>query len=995
MCRGGLFYFVVILFGLELSMTKKSKNAKKMVSPGQQAWHALPPEEVLHSLKVQENGLSSDEAARRLTEYGQNELHAAPRPGLLHMLWEQINSFVVWLLIIASVVSALLGDEIEAAAIMAIVVLNAVLGIIQERRAEEALAALKKLAAPEAHVLRDGKRVSVPSRDLVPGDIVYLEAGNYIPADVRLLEAVNLRVEEASLTGESLPVQKSAASVLDKDVPLGDRKNTAFMGTLVSYGRGRGVVVSTGMRTQLGLIAEMLQNVEEEETPLQRRLDQLGRTLSIGALVLVAVVFAVALVNYTNIGELFTGPLAYFTEYVHEITEVFIIAISLAIAAVPEGLPAVVTISLALGMREMVRRHALIRKLASVETLGSATVICSDKTGTLTQNEMTVTRMWADGQFIEVTGTGYVPEGDFKVGNAKVDVADYPGMLTLLWLGALNNDAQLETTGEADQTRTFRVVGDPTEGSLLVAAAKAGQMYRAIHKAYPRENEIPFDSERKRMITVHDILSPKPDDFSPFYDNKHKNWDMIAVKGAPDVVLGLCTRYQAMNDETEPLDAKARKRILSANDAMTADALRVLGLAYRVVKDVPDRELTPDEVEKELVFVGLIGMIDPPRLEVSPALDKARQAGIRTVMITGDYPNTARAIAESIGLMKRRKGVLTGAELDKMTDEQLKQVMPGTAVFARVSPEHKMRIVDALQSNHEVVAMTGDGVNDAPAIKRADIGVAMGITGTDVAKQTADMVLTDDNYASIVSAVEQGRIIYSNIRKFVFFLLSSNVAEIMIIFLATLAGLPAPLTAIQLLWLNLITDGAPALALAMEKGDPDIMDQKPRAKNEPIINKSMQVGLVIQTFAQTGAVLTAFALGLIWHLEAGAIIPSGANPLTYLLLHDWRGVDVQTAETMAFITLSLCELFRAYTVRSERASLFSLGVFSNRYMQYAVGLSITLLLLVVSVPFLQPIFNTHFMSGREWAVVLSLSLIPAASEELTKFFLRRREHVTA
>ncbi len=970
-------------------MTSEIKS--NTVPKQDEAWHALKTEEVLQHLKVEEQGLTTGEAARRQATYGPNQLQEAPRPGFLYTLWEQVNSFVVWLLIIASVVSALLGDYIEAAAILAIVVLNAALGIIQERRAEEALAALKKLTAPEAQVLRDGHRVSVPGRELVPGDMVFLEAGNYIPADVRLLEAVNLRVEEASLTGESLPVQKSAASVLDKNVPLGDRKNTAFMGTLVSYGRGRGVVVSTGMRTQLGLIAEMLQRVEEEETPLQRRLDQLGRTLSIGSLALVAIVFIVALINYTEIGQLFSGPLTYLREYAKEITEVFIIAVSLAIAAVPEGLPAVVTISLAIGMREMVRRHALIRKLASVETLGSATVICSDKTGTLTQNEMTVTRLWADGQFVEVTGAGYAPQGDFKVGGKIADIADYPGALTALWLGALNNDAQLETTGAADQGQTFRVVGDPTEGALLVAAAKAGQMYQEINAAYPRENEIPFDSERKRMITVHDIIEPRPEDISPFYDNKLKDWDVIVVKGAPDVVLTLCTRYQTIEDESKPLNEKTRQRILAANDAMTADALRVLGLAYRVEKDVPDRELTPTEVEKNLVFVGLIGMIDPPRMEVAPALEKARQAGIRTVMITGDYPNTARAIAQSIGLMKRRKGVLTGAELDKLDDEQLKKLIPDTAVFARVSPEHKMRIVDALQANNEIVAMTGDGVNDAPAIKRSDIGVAMGITGTDVAKQTADMVLTDDNYASIVSAVEQGRIIYSNIRKFVFFLLSSNVAEIMIIFLATLAGLPPPLTAIQLLWLNLITDGAPALALAMEKGDPDIMDQKPRAKNEPIINKSMGLGIVIQTFAQTGAVLTAFVLGLVWHLEAGATIPSGMNALSYILQHDWRGVDVQTAETMAFVTLSLCELFRAYTVRSEKASIFRLGVFSNKWMQYAVGASIFLLFIVTAFPFLQSIFNTHFPSLWEWGVIIGLALIPAVSEEITKFFLRRRE----
>jgi Ca2+-transporting ATPase len=959
----------------------------------EKAWHALKTEQVLRDLEVHEQGLTSEEAERRLASYGPNQLFEAPRAGFLAMLWDQLNNFVVILLIVASVISALLGDYVEAAAIMAIVVLNAVLGIVQEQRAEEALAALKKLAAPDAQVIRDGHRKSVPSYNLVPGDIVFLEAGNFIPADLRLLEAVNLRVEEASLTGESLAVQKNAVSVLEKNVPLGDRKNTAFMGTVVSYGRGRGVVTSTGMHTQLGLIATMLQNVEAEETPLQRRLDQLGRTLSIASLILVALVFIVALINYTTIGDLFVNPLDYVKEFGREITDVFIIAISLAIAAVPEGLPAVVTISLALGMREMIRRHALIRKLASVETLGSATTICSDKTGTLTQNEMTVTRLWADGQFVNVTGTGYVPKGEFQVDGANVDVVKYPAILSTLWLGLLNNDATIETTGENETQQTYRIVGDPTEGALLVAAAKAGVIHVEIVEAYPRESEVPFDSERKRMITIHDVAAPRPDDPSPFHDNKHKGWDVIAVKGAPDVVLELCTQYLGMDDKPRPLTKETKDRVLAANDAMTKDALRVLGLAYRVERDVPDdpEQIKAEELEKDLVFVGLAGMIDPPRTEVKPALEKARHAGIRTVMITGDFPNTARAIAETIGLLRPGKKVMTGAELDAISDDELKNVIEDTDVFARVSPEHKMRIVDALQANDEVVAMTGDGVNDAPAIKRADIGIAMGITGTDVAKETADMVLTDDNYASIVAAVEQGRIIYSNIRKFVFFLLSSNVAEIMIIFLATLAGLPAPLTAIQLLWLNLITDGAPALALAMEKGDPDTMDRKPRAKTEPIINKSMGLGIVIQTIIQTSAVLTAFALGLIWHLEAGALIPSGTNPIAYLLQHDWRGGDVQSAETMAFVTLSLCELFRAYTVRSERASIFKIGIFSNKWMQYAVGLSIALLLLVCALPFLQPIFNTHFLTAREWSVVLGLAIMPAVAEEITKFFLRLSE----
>jgi Ca2+-transporting ATPase len=957
-------------------------------------WHALKADEVLKHLEVLHEGLSSEEVEKRLGQYGPNQLEEASRPGFLALLWAQLNNFVVILLIVASVISALLGDYVEAAAIMAIVVLNSVLGIVQEQRAEQALAALKKLAAPDAQVLRDGVRRSVPSYNLVPGDIVFLEAGNFIPADIRLLEAVNLRVEEASLTGESLPVQKNAATVLEKNVPLGDRKNTAFMGTLVNYGRGRGVVTSTGMHTQLGLIATMLQNVETEETPLQRRLDQLGKSLSIGSLILVALVFIVALINQTNINGLFTSPIAYFKEFADQITEVFIIAISLAIAAVPEGLPAVVTISLALGMREMIQRHALIRKLSSVETLGSATVICSDKTGTLTQNEMTVTRVWADNQFVHVTGTGYSPKGEFQVDGVKVDAAKYPAILSTLWLGLLNNDATIEATGENEAVQTYRIVGDPTEGALLVAASKAGAIQVEIDDAYPRENEVPFDSERKRMVTIHDVRDPMAENFSPFHDEQHKNWNVIAVKGAPDIVLDLCTQYQGMDDKPRPMTKEARERILTANEVMTKDALRVLGFAYRIAKDIPDNpdELKTEDLEKNLVFVGLVGMIDPPRTEVKPALEHARHAGIRTVMITGDFPNTAKAIAEAIGLLRPGKKVMTGAGLDDLNDNELNGIIEDTDVFARVSPEHKMRIVDALQANGEIVAMTGDGVNDAPAIKRADIGVAMGITGTDVAKETADMVLTDDNYASIVAAVEQGRIIYSNIRKFVFFLLSSNVAEIMIIFLATLAGLPAPLTAIQLLWLNLITDGAPALALAMEKGDPDIMDQKPRAKSEPIVNRSMGIGIVIQTIMQTSAVLGAFVAGLAWHLEAGAIIPLGTNALSFVLSHDWRGVDVKTAETMAFVTLSLAELFRAYTVRSERASLFSIGLFSNKYMQYAVGISIALLLIVCAVPFLQPIFNTHFLTVREWSVVLGLALMPAVAEEITKFFLRLKDN---
>jgi Ca2+-transporting ATPase len=964
-------------------------KTKKSNIPEQEAWCALGVRETLRLLDAHADGLTSEEAARRLHYYGPNQLAEAKRPGFLSMVWDQLNSFVVILLIVSSLVSALLGEWVDAAAILSIVVLNTVLGIFQERRAEEALAALKKLAAPEAHVLRDKRRVTMPSHELVPGDVVILEAGNYVPADLRLLEAVNLRIEEASLTGESLPVEKNAANVLKPNTPIGERNNMAFMGTLVTYGRGRGMVIGTGMHTQLGLIADMLQNVEEEETPLQRRLDQLGQTLSVGALILVAVVFITALNDYAGLGGLFVNPFSYLKENLKAITDVFIIAVSLAIAAVPEGLPAVVTISLALGMREMIRRHTLIRKLASVETLGSATVICSDKTGTLTQNEMTVTRLWVDGRNVEVTGSGYSSQGDFFVNGKKIQKwNDYRAIRTALWLGVLNNDAQIEPI--EGSKHTYRVVGDPTEAALLVAAVKAGESKLPVsheRRAYPRLDEIPFDSVRKRMVTFHLVENPQPDDFSHYYDDAMRGRHVIAVKGAPEVVLPLCKWYQTMDDKKRRLTKAVLKKINEATDSMTGNALRVLALAYR---DVKTKRGKLSALEEDLVFVGLVGMIDPPREEIKPALEKARHAGIRTVMITGDYPNTARAIAQTIGLLKPGRKVATGADLDAMSDDKLKHEIEEIDVFARVSPEHKLRIVDALQANGEVVAMTGDGVNDAPAIKRADIGIAMGITGTDVVKETADMVLTDDNYASIVAAVEQGRVIYANIRKFVFFLLSSNVAEIMVIFLATLAGLPTPLTAIQLLWLNLITDGAPALALAMEKGDPDIMSRKPRAKKEPIINQTMGLGIVIQTIAQTSAVLLAFGLGLIWHLQAGAAMPPGTNPLVYILQHDWRGADVQTAETMAFITLSLCELFRAYTVRSERASLFQIGIFSNRYMQWAVGSSIALLFAVCTVPFLQTVFNTHFMSAREWAVVLGFSLIPAVTEEITKFFLRMK-----
>jgi Ca2+-transporting ATPase len=930
---------------------------KTTITPAKPAnpksWHSLAAEDTLKQLNTKmESGLSSQTANKRLAEFGLNQLLEKPRPSFFTLVLNQLKSFVIIILLVASVISALLGDYVEAGAIMAIVVLNAVLGVIQESRAEEALAALKKLAAPEAQVMRDGRRVTVPARELVPGDIIFLEAGNYVPADIRLLEAVNLKVEEAALTGESLAVEKDAGIILESNVPVGDRRNTVFMGTLISYGRGRGVVVSTGMHTQLGLIATMLQAVEEEETPLQKRLDQLGKILGWATLGICAVVFAVGIIR--THGSL------------QEIVDIFMIAVSLAIAAVPEGLPAIVTISLALGMREMVKRHALIRRLASVETLGSATIICSDKTGTLTQNEMTVTRLWADGQFVNVSGSGYKPEGEFRLNNTSINLDDYPAIKTVLWIGALNNDAQMDETLDENNNKTYRIIGDPTEGSLLVAAAKAGAMYEELLAAYPRIQEVPFDSVRKRMITLHAVNKPLKEDFSPFVDNRYIRQVAVVVKGAPDLIMGLCTKYQTQEGDVHDLDERTRQRILDANDVMTKDALRVLGLAYRIIPTLPDK-INPEELEQDLVFAGLSGMIDPPRAEVTPALNTASNAGIRTMMITGDYPNTARAIAESIGLLKPGRKVLSGENIAQYSAEELQAIVRETDVFARVSPEHKLQIVDALRTNGEIVAMTGDGVNDAPAIKQADIGVAMGITGTDVAKETADMVLTDDNYASIVSAIEQGRIIYSNIRKFVYFLISCNVAEICVIFLATVFGWPPPLTAIQLLWLNLITDGAPALALGTEKGDPDIMRQKPRPTKEPIINRYMQIGIIIQTVAITTVTLTAYYIG--------------------------RYTDpqhIEFAETMAFVTLSCSELLRAYTARSEYYPLLKIGMFGNKFMNLAVLSSLVLILLVVYVPFLQVVFNTQSLGWVQWTEILPLLIIPSVAAEVTKLIFARR-----
>jgi Ca2+-transporting ATPase len=816
------------------------------------------------------------------------------------------------------------------------------------------------MASPEALVLRDGHRVTVPAHDLVPGDVVFLEAGNYVPADLRLVESVNLRIDEASLTGESVPVEKIAGAKLSEEISLGDRVNSAFMSTTVTYGRGKGIVVATGMQTEIGLIAEMIQSYEEEPTPLQVRLDQLGRWLGWGSLAVCGIVFLEALIQDTDLSLIINqGLMPYLQQTQEQIVELFIVAVSLAIAAVPEGLAAVVTICLAIGMREMVKRHALIRRLPAVETLGSATVICSDKTGTLTQNEMMAVRLYVANWRLDVSGIGYEPVGDFTNYGDPADPRDNSEIVALLTGSLLCSDAILEEIESEDSDagdEHYRIVGDPTEGAMVVAAAKAGLWREDLEQRLPRVAEVPFDSDRKRMSTIHRLNGQDQDEGSRIEYTAY-------VKGAPDVMLPLC---DAILEEGVPvaLNPGRRQHIDNTIRDLGQEGLRVLAVAYRQMDQLPE-EVTADTIERNLTLIGLVALIDPARPEVGPAVEKARRAGIRTVMITGDYPDTARAVAQEIGLLRPGSEVLTGMELNDISDNELAARIDDLDVFARVSPQHKVRIVEALKAKDQVVAMTGDGVNDAPALKRSSIGVAMGITGTDVSKETADMVLTDDNYASIVSAVEQGRIIYSNIRKFVYYLISCNMAEIMIIFLATLAGSPSPLNAIQLLWLNLLTDGAPALALGMEKGDPDIMEQPPRPVHEPIINRSMVVGIIVQTIAITAVVLTAYYVG--WSWDSG---------------------DLALAQTMAFVTLSASELVRAYTARSERASLFRLGVFSNHVMQYAVLASIVLLLGVVYIPFLQPIFDTVPLGVREWTIVLPLLLVPGIAAEVTKAITR-------
>ncbi|MCS7261439.1 MAG: HAD-IC family P-type ATPase, partial [Anaerolineae bacterium] len=776
-------------------------------------WHRLGVSDVLAHFRTDpENGLTQAEAERRLQEHGPNELIERGMKSPWLILWEQLTALMVLILIVAAVVSAALGDYKDAAAIGAIIVLNAVLGFIQEYRAEKAILALKKMAVPRVRVRRDGHVREISARDLVPGDIVFLEAGALVPVDGRLIESVNLQVQEAALTGESSPVEKVVEALPDAQLALGDRRNMVYMGTVVTYGRGMMIATETGMRTELGRIADMIQTVKQEQTPLQRRMDQLGRGLAVAALGIVALVFFLGILR----GE--------------ELRLMFLTAISMAVAAVPEGLPAVVTIALALGAQRMLKRHALIRKLPAVETLGSVTVICSDKTGTLTENRMTVTVLDIAGHTINLMEM-LERKGTVWADASQSSYSEPDAALRLVLTGAaLCNDAVLENVG--GESRRLHAVGDPTEGALLIAAAQFGLLKPELERAMPRVAEAPFTSERKRMsVAVRNPLSHNPNtgqapsvlfDF-PRYGLQNIPW-IVFSKGAVDSLLEVSTQVW-VEGEARPLDTEWRERIIVANNRLAQDGMRVLGVAFRPLHSLPENGVA-DALERDLIFVGMVGMIDPPRPEVKDAVHLCKTAGIRPVMITGDHPLTAQHIARVLDLASDGR-VLTGQELERVSTEELEAVVEEVPIYARVSPEHKLKIVEALQRRHHIVAMTGDGVNDAPALKKADIGVAMGITGTDVSKEAADMVLLDDNFATIVAAVEEGRTIFDNIRKFVKYTMTSNSGEIWVMLLAPFLGMPLPLLPLQILWINLVTDGLPGLAMTIEPSERDVMRRPP------------------------------------------------------------------------------------------------------------------------------------------------------------------------
>lgn len=890
-------------------------------------WYKRSIENLISTLDVNlDTGLSSKEVDSRLEEHGPNELKEEAKKGFLSKVIAQFSDFLVLILIAAAIISFVMGEKTDAIVIISIVIINAFLGIYQEGKAEKSLDALQKMSTPYAKVIRDKKIQEIPTNNLVPGDIVLLETGDIIPADIRLIESSNLKIEEASLTGESLPVEKNANVVLESETSLGDRANIAYMTTIITYGRGKGIVVGTGHNTEIGNIATMIQSFDDEKTPLQKQLNQLGKFLGIATIFICIIVFGIGLLQG------------------RKVLEMLMISISLAVAAIPEGLPAIVTIVLAMGMNKMVKKNAIVKKLLAVETLGSITYICSDKTGTLTQNEMTVVKVFADEQIFHITGNGYDPSGEFKLEDTIINPQDQKGLQTLLSMAALTNDAELEKTDDS-----YKIIGDPTEGSLITLAGKANINKSNINKEYPRIEEIPFDSDRKMMTTFH--------------ENYIQGKIVSFTKGAPDVIINRCSKI-SLKGEVHQFDDNLKSNVLKVNKDFSKSALRVLAFAYKEYDSLP-KDLSPDINEMDMTFLGLVGMIDPARPEAREAIKHCKAAGIQPVMITGDYKETAFAIAKELGMADSMDQAMMGDELDTISNEELRELVTNIKVYARVSPEHKVRIISALKENGEITSMTGDGVNDALALKRANIGVAMGITGTDVAKNTADLILTDDNFTSIVSAIEEGRIIYSNIKKFVFFLLSCNIGEILLVLISILLKLPVPLLPIQLLWLNLVTDSFPALALGMEKGEPDIMDTPPRNPNESIIDKVLMRKILFQSIAISGASLLAFKWGL-------KIYPD----------------DISKSRTIVFTTLVLAELLRAYSSRSQKYTLFKLGFFTNRNLVSSTLFSFSLILLVLYVPFLQPIFHTFSLGITDWKVIGLYALIPFIVGELDKIIFK-------
>jgi Ca2+-transporting ATPase len=886
-------------------------------NPDSTAWHSQSAEAVIaHLTTHSEHGLTSAEAARRLSEYGPNELEAAHRISAWAILLEQFKNVLIIILLIATAFAAFLGEGIDAIAIAVIVLFAVGLGFVQEYRAERAIEALRQMAAPTAAILRDGDEIEVPAREVVPGDVTLLRAGDKVPADARLIESVNLQVEESALTGESVPVEKHTLPLPNGDLAPADRKNMVYAGTAATYGRGRAVVVATAMRTEFGKIAQMLQSVETGKTPLQENLDRVGHSLARAAFVIVALIVAFGL---------FRGQ---------PLIEMILFGIALAVAVVPEALPAVVTISLAIGVQRMVKRNALVRRLPAVETLGSTSVICSDKTGTLTKDEMTVRKILVAGQILDVSGAGYEPRGQFSRDGGAVEPSNT--LRQLLRGAVLASDAHI-VHNEADGR--WHVKGDPTEGALVVAAAKAGFKKSDLDAKYPRVNEIPFTSETKRMTTLH----------------KSDNRVVAYSKGAPEIILDSCARLWTENGES-PLDAASKEKILETARQMAGEALRVLAVASRA-------EASIENAEHNMTFLGLLGMIDPPRPEAKAAIQTCEQAGIKVIMITGDHPLTAQAVARELGLLKTGR-IVTGAELEAMNDEVFEREVEDIEVYARVSPAHKLRVVTALQKRGHIAAMTGDGVNDAPALKKADIGIAMGITGTDVTKEAAAMTLTDDNFASIVAAVEEGRGIFGNIKKYLMYLLSSNIGEIILMAGATLMGIPLPLETVQILYINLATDGLPALALSVDPPEADLMRRPPRNPRTGIF---------------TRPVITLMVIGGIW------------LAIVNLALFVWAlstGRSAEEARTMTFVSVVLFEFFKAYNFRSDRHSVFK-QTFANKWLNLAIVWEMILLLLIVYLPFLHIPFGTFSLPLVDWAIVVGLAITVVPVLELAKWMERR------